>query len=1080
MNAGRNKLVYPLLALYTVLAVLCSPCAAQVATGTVVGLVTDATGAVVPSARVEVRSLETGALAAQNVTPDGLYRFPLLTVGNYEMTVEAPGFKKLVQANIVLAGEQVLRIDAHLEVGDTTTSVTVKTSAERVDTESAALNTTVDNRRVSDLPLDGRNAEQLVLLTPGAVETPIGAYEGSFTFPGRFAAPVNGSRQNMINFTLDGSDANENYTNVGGPIPNPDVLEEIDITTNSFDARYGKRGGGVVNIITKSGTNSLHGSAFEFLRNQELNATNVFTNKLDGLKRNQFGFALGGPVVLPRLYNGKNHAFFLVSYQGTRVRSAPTSAFAIVPTAEERNGDFSAVGTPIIDPKTGLQFPNNQIPLDRQSAFAKNIFNYLPVPQPLPGQPLGALFYTQPSQNDLNEWTIKFDQLIGSKLRLSERYFIDDYKKPPVFADNNILTVQGSDKSRYQSLAVNATLTVTPHLLNQTIFSFDRTSRSGDPPPDSPFSPNAMGVNIYQSRDPAQVYFSVGSLFYADTGTHFTSPRNTYQVANNLTYGRGRHQLMFGGNVTRHDFTLTNEFIVNGYWDYNGSLSGDPLSDLFLGRPDFWEQGGGQNIDMRGNLYGFYAQDDFKVNPRLTLNLGLRWEPYWPLHDTLGRGGQWRAGVQSTRFPLAPKGFVYPGDAGVDMGLQRPDTNNFAPRVGFAFDPFGGGKTSVRGGYGVFYDFPSLKSYIGFGQVPPFSIQIQLFDVPSDTDPLSVAGNPFPSPPPSPTTPIPRPVSTFLQDPNRRTSYMQSWNLTVERELIPEFIVRAGYVGSKGTKLEAANEVNPGIFIPGQSTQANTDNRRPYFSEGLGSVVAFLTDAKSNYHGLQTGIDWRPKSRLSLKANYVFSKSIDNIPVQNGTSPAYINPFNENAYRGPSDFDARHRFVLSYIWDLPTPSVGSRPIEYILGHWSTAGIWSVQSGSPLTIQAGQNRDLAGVGSGGFGEVANVVGNPKLPNPSISQWFSPSAFVLPPLGSFGNAGRGIVYGPGFWNLDIAGFRDFPLTREGTKVQFRGDFFNAFNHVNPGNPMTNLSSGDSFGKIFSYRGPRIIQLALKVIF
>ena len=380
----------------------------------------------------------------------------------------------------------------------------------------------------------------------------------------------------------------------------------------------------------------------------------------------------------------------------------------------------------------------------------------------------------------------------------------------------------------------------------------------------------------------------------------------------------------------------------------------------------------------------------------------------------------------------------------------------------------------------MFYDFPSLKSYIGMGQVPPFSVTLLMYDVPSDTDPYSVIGNPFPTPPPTPTTPILRPVSTFLQDLNRRTSYMQSWNLTIEREVFPDLIIRGGYVGSKGTKLEAANEVNPGIFIPGQSTPENTDERRPFFSEGLGSVVTSLTDARSNYHGFQSGVDWRLKSRISLKANYTFSKSIDNIPVVNGTSPAYINPFDTNAFRGPSDFDARHRLVLSYVLDLPGPTFGGDFVRYLLGHWSTTGIVSAQTGFPLTVYAGQNRDLAGVNSGGLGDVADLVGDPKLPNPSIGQWFNPSAFVLPPLGSFGNAGRGIVYGPGFWNFDIAAFKDFPLPWEGAKVQFRADFFNAFNHVNPSNPNVNFSSGDSFGRIFGYRGPRIIQMSLKVIF
>jgi hypothetical protein len=1062
------------------LAAIPAPSPAQVATATLLGVVTDPSGSVVPGAQVSLRNAETGEIKTQNVSTDGLYRFPLLTVGTYELTVQAKGFKELDQYNINLTGEQILRADAHLELGDTSTKISVNAASEKVDTETAALNTTVETRRVADLPLNGRNAEQLVLLTPGAVDMPIGAYTGSFTFPVTFAAPVNGTRQNMLNFTLDGSDANEKYTNVGGPVPNPDALEEIDITTTSFDARYGKNGGGVVNLITKSGTNQLHGDGFEFLRNQSLNANDFFTHQLDGLKRNQFGFTLGGPVLLPRIYDGRDHTFFFVSYQGTRLRAAPTSSFAIVPTAAQRAGDFSSTTTPVVDPETGLPFPDNQIPSGRLSNFAKNLFPYLPVPQPIAGEPAGSIFYTQPSGSDLDELLTKVDQ-IGTKYQFSARYFRNHSLQPSVFSNNNVLTVLQSYDSLYQSAAVNATFNLRPQLLDQVIFSFDRTNSIGAPPADSPFSVAAMGVNIYGPPAPSQVYFSLPG-FFVDTATNFSSPRNNYQIADNLTYVRGGHQIMIGGNITRESFTLTNPFIVSGYWDYNGSITGDAVADLFLGKPDFFEQGSGQNIDMRGNLYGFYGEDNFKVNSRLTLNLGLRWEPFWAFHDTLGRGGNWLPGQQSQVFPLAPKGILYAGDKGVHTGFQQPDLNNFAPRVGFALNPYGDGKMSVRGGYGVFYDFAPLKNYIGYGQVPPFSDQIQLNDPGSDTDPYGSSGtpNPFPTPPPTPTTPIPRPVSTFLMDPGRRTSYIQNWNFTIERQLAPNLVIRGSYVGTKGTKLEAANEGNPGIFIPGQSTAANTDSRRPYFSEGLGSTVIFLADANSIYHGFQGGLDWKPRSTFSLHANYTLGKSIDNIPVQNGTSPAYIDPFNTSAFRGPSDFDVRQRFVLSYVWDLPRPNSKSGLVNYVFGHWSTSGVLSLQSGFPLTIIAGQNRDLAGVGSGGFGDVAELVGDPRLSNPTINQWFNQAAFALPPLGSFGNADRGIIYGPGFWNADLALFRDFPLhLGEQSRVQLRSDFFNAFNHVNPTNPNTNFSSS-AFGQITTYRGPRIIQLVIKVIF
>jgi hypothetical protein len=521
--------------------------------------------------------------------------------------------------------------------------------------------------------------------------------------------------------------------------------------------------------------------------------------------------------------------------------------------------------------------------------------------------------------------------------------------------------------------------------------------------------------------------------------------------------------------------SLDNPFTVYGNWTYSGAVTSNQLADFLLGKENSYTQSGGQYVQMRGTIYGSYFQDDWKVSSRLTLNLGMRYEPYFPFHDKQGRGATFAPGQQSQRFPQVPAGILFEGDPGVGRGHQQKDLNNLAPRIGFAWDPTGSRKFSVRGGYGIFYDINATKTYISYGQVPPFSSQVDVNQPASDIDPLRAVGNPFPLPPASKTTPVPRPVSTTARDPNRRSTYVQSWNLTLERQLSSGWLARASYAGSKGTKLETAYQGNPAIYTPGSSTVANTNARRIYAAAGLSGINVYSNEGMSTYHALQLGSDYRMKNGLTLQTNYTFSKSIDNISISGGTSPNFINPFNKNAYRSLADADATNRFTLSYVYATPGVKGWGRAAEYLTAHWSTSGVFAAQTGLPIVINS--NTDTSLTGNNGL---VDLVGDPRLANPSLEAWFNKAAFALPALGSFGNMGRNVLRAPGFWNADFSAVRDFPLGAEQRKLQFRSEFFNAFNHVNPDAPSSTFTS-PTFGRITAYNdhGPRIIQLSLKFL-
>jgi outer membrane receptor protein involved in Fe transport len=1051
----------------------------QNVTASLTGVVRDATGGVVPKATVRAVNVGTNAEFQATTNAEGQYTIRTMPVGVYNVTVEAPGFKRREISGIRLQVNDVARIDATLDVGATVETVTVSGSVVPVDTETSTLKTVVDQKRIEELPLNGRNPTQLMQLVAGVTADPRADVTSGTTYPGVTPVSVNGSRSNTTNYVLDGANNNDHYTNAPNPMPNPDALQEFSVQTNNFSAEFGRQSGAIVNAVTKSGTNEFHGSAFEYVRNNALNAANYFApivkgeKQSDGLKRNQFGATLGGPVWIPKLYNGRDKTFFFFSYQGTRLRQAPVESQIVVPTAAMRSGDFSALSKQLKNPFTGQPYPNNRIPASDISPISLAILEHVPLPTSG-----NTTFAAAPNNFDENQWLVRGDQQIGGNNRLTARWF-RSFGETPAFLDpNNYLSQITGRTWLNQSVSVTDTHTFSPTFINQALFSFNRTDGNNVPiyPPQS-FTD--LGVNIFNDDKP-QWYVSVqgywGTLNTGDTNRFL---RDEWQVSDTARWTRGPHQFSFGGEYGRGADDVTNNFRANGRFTFNGGsapFTGDSFADFLIGKFASMQQGAGEYRNTRFNRMALFFEDSWKTTPRFTLNLGLRWEPFFPYTDVNGRLAAWHPGQQSQRYVNAPLGVVFPGDPGVPEGGFPIAWMNFAPRVGFAWDVFGDGKTAIRGGYGVFYDDPSTIAWNSQADQAPFGTVLTIDGNATNSiaDPYAGAVNPFPSPlnPPS-NAYFPQFSTQFLASPSMRNPYMQSWNLTVERELMGDFVLRGSYVGSKGTNLVSIRELNPAVFAPGVTTA--TTNQRRIFAPGLGSTSIVEPGGTSSFNALQLTVERRFSKGFSVLANYQFAKSLDDASANKGTGINMTNPYDRSFDRGRSDFDRTHVFSFSGLWELPI-RFQSRGLNAVLGGWNLNGIVSLMSGYPFTVTSGVDNARTGTG----GQRAILTGDPYFSGDrtraeQVTQWLNKTAFAPNPLGTFGTLGRNIFEGPGYANIDLGLAKDFRITERFTTT-FRFETFNALNHPNFDLPTATLNSGN-FMKITRAYDPRILQFALR---
>ena len=679
--------------------------AAWAQTAQIAGTITDATGAAIVTAEITVVSLLTSLQRKTVSNSQGNYVVPLLPPGSYRVSIRQEEFIGISRSRILLSADQKVRLDFSLEVGPVTEQITVEEDVSQVDVETATLRQVIERHRLVDLPLEGRNAAELTLLVAGAYEAPAAGTirNSAVQFPGSLAISAAGARQNQISYSLDGGVHHDTLTQVNAPFPMPDALQEFSVQTSNYSTEFGSNAGAVVNVVSKSGTNEFHDNAFAFHRNEVFIARNAFARERNPLKRTQFGATLGGPFSVPGLYRGSNRTFFFLGYQGTRRRTQDNALTALVPTEAQRRGDFSKLPFPVVDPQTGDPFPGNSIPVDRFDPVAANFLDFLPT-----ATGSGEVFVPQPDSRDFDEILVRTDHELTSRDRLGFRYFLDDFLGRSSWDGRNLLLFTNSADNRVQDFNLGETHIFSPRVVNELRFSYSRyvTNRAG--PPDAPNAVD-LGANVHNPSDMSGIRMLVFGFFATTASDRLTILRRNYTVTDGVKWISGRHNLSLGGRYQRSWFNQETEFRSGGSWFVGGHATGHATSDFLLGRLWAFQQDAPGNKANVVNIPSVYVQDNFRAGPRLSLTFGVRWDPLLPLQERDGKfyvfdPDRFRAGETSTQFVNAPPGLFFRGDAGIPHHGHRGDLNNWAPRVGFAYDVTGDGKTSLRGAGGVFFN----------------------------------------------------------------------------------------------------------------------------------------------------------------------------------------------------------------------------------------------------------------------------------------------------------------------------------------------------------------------------------------
>ena len=1198
MKKTRVKLVQVLsFAVLTLsfISVAANYAAAQQATAQVTGKVADPSGAVVVAADVTLTNSNTGVTRKTKTNKDGEYLFTLVPIGTYDLSITQKSFQKYEQKGITLDINQNAKVDVALHVGSSTEVVEVNSNAAQVDTISATLGKVETTERIMDLPLVERDTMQMGLLQAGVFVPE--AEDGSGN-----PFSVSGQRSESLTFLIDGSDNNDFLGNNMVVDPNPDAVSEFKILTNNYEAEYGRTSGGIVNQVIKSGTNNIHGSAFEFFRNTALDASDYFltSQNPDGTfshhapdyKRNIFGATIGLPIV-------KDKMFFFASYQGARRREGQISPPFQVLDKAERSGDFSELlpGTQLVNPIDGSNYNNNQVPVD--PVMANYIAKYLP----LPNQPNNNFVSSPDASLSDNQFVFRYDYNLSSKDTLSAFYIFDDQPQAYPFqiisgasTGGNVPVGSGfTNAQRFQTGSLSWVRTISPTLVNEFRFSTNRVATFNAAPTDRT-TPQQLGFSCAGVAAPCNTVvpddpkgaappimflnggFNLGPTPGGPTKIHDT----TFQYQDTVSWNRGKHALKIGADLRWVENNFNFDFFNNGSFFFGdfGSFTGNSLADFVGGFWDNYFQFSNAAYGIRTHSLYFFGQDEWKLTRNLTIDYGLRYEYNSPQEDPHNNIMGWYPGHQSTKFPDAPPNFLYPGDPGTpNRALIPPDRNNFAPRLGFAWDMFGNAKLVMRGGGGIFYDIEDGALNLQFGGQPPFGYVANNFPSYSGvtpptsgsfvSDPFTAFGYPDPYPfiagghlgqffPPK----IP---FAYVVDPKFRTPYAINVNYGFQYQATRDTMIEAVYVGSFSRKAINSAEVNfPTIGGPnGLMAQyqyytspavqqdptlldladcarpdANCQGAPPGSPAFLGSpqdALQILTDhsnSNSSSNQLQVTVDKRASHGVEFRAAYTLSKTIDVNSGFRARSTEATNPNDPAFDRGLADFDSRQRLVISAIWHLPIANHGNSLLDKIVGGWTVAAIPSFQSGNPFSIF--QNDGSSATND--FLERPDVIGpieifkDPRqlrtfspspdgihgscLSGPTTGHfWFDPTNLVcsvgppagqpLPgfgtnlvqggvPLFTFGNMRRNSLRGPGINNFDISLLKDFKFT-ESKSLQFQASFFNAFNHVQfLGPSSTEGASGFSgnFGQVTSdatpstttayYRGPRLIQFALKLYF
>ena len=1063
---------------------------AQTHRGSVRGTVYDPNKAAIPGASLKLINQATNETRSAISDSQGEYAISSLPTGSYRLEVAATGFETLVQ-QIVVNVNQELRVDAPMVVGSVTTDPYLITAgAGDLKKDSASIGAVIENRQVEGLPLDGRNFYELTLLVPGAAPAAPGS-AGSVR--GDFAFSVNGAREDSNNFLLDGVYNVDPKLNTFGVRPPVDAIREFEMLTSSYDAAFGRNPGAQVNVVLKSGGNDVHGSLFEFHRNAALDARNFFAPAGESKPkyiRNQFGGSIGGPIK-------RDRTFFFGDYEGTRSREGITR-ITNVPTLLERQGDFSQsrdiFGNPVFvsnpflprDPvtfqlppcnatnQTGC-FPGNRVPLAFQHPIGQAVAALYPAPnRNVPFQN----FVSSPTQRDDNDsFDARLDHRLTSQTDLTFRYSFGNRKLFEPFTGPTFSLVPGfgdNVKRRSQNVMAALNHVFSPNFINETRVALSRVASSVIQEASVVNSELGLPTISPNPRDAGLTFITVTG--FSPLGDEGNNPQqsvtNVYQVLDTATYVKGSHLVKFGADLRFAQQNAFRDVESRGRMQFSpfAQVSGNALADLLLGFPLLTSVARVDNPQhLRTNSYNFFLNDSFRVRQRLTINAGLRYEYNSPPSDT-----EDRANVYDT----ISRSLVQVGTNGVPRGGFEPDRNNFAPRVGLAWTVGEDEATVLRAGYGVYFDQSPLAPGEALYFNSPYFDNNIFFSLPGL--PLTLS-NPFPS-----FFPFPLPDSALAIQRDLRTAYMQHWNLNVQRQFGRNSVLEVGYVGSKGTKLLTARDINqprPSVLPPGLPFVPRPD---PRFDD----IDLLESRANSNYHSLQARFQQRLSRGLATLVSYTWSKSIDDASsfFTSAGDPNF--PQNSNdarAERGRSNFDVRHRLSASYSYDLPFGKGRAHLaddgwVSTLLSGWQTFGIVTLQTGRPFTVALLSEIDNSGTGRSilGFGanDRPNVVGDPRIGNPSPGQWFNQSAFAFPAPGTFGNAGRNILEGPGYANVNASLVKNTAISEQ-FNLQFRAEVFNLFNHPNFNLPDNFLGS-PTFGQILSARDPRHIQFGVKLLF
>jgi hypothetical protein len=1054
------------------------------------GTVIDSSGASIAGAKVTVTNLGTNRSWIFVSNSDGNYVVPDLPIGQYKVDVEQSGFAPFEATGFTVVEAQNTRADVILQLGTAKETVTVTAGAPLVDTQSQGVQGSVGREFMDELPLIDRNITTLETIAAGTNTNANGNLTTNGVRPGHNEYQLDGISVDNPQFTIISTDPT---------YPNPDAVQEFTLLTNGYEAQYGRNIGAQVIVATRSGTNQLHGSASDYLRNNVLDAQSFFANSahqpITPYKRNIFGATLGGPIK-------KDKLFFFGSYQGTREIATPSAGVEnVVPTQAERDGDFSALSAPVIDPLTGLQFPGNKIPQPRWEPFTQNILSLVP----LPNGPAGELIYAPASKVSDNQFVGKIDAIVKSKDHLYGSFYID---RPDQTVNDGLPALNTTLHLHHTAVSLHEIHSFTSNLLND--FGFGGIYYEYTNLPDVAGNPSMATFGAKYFIPPGiggvtPIYTQIIGNANINDGAPSLRNSQLVQGIDNLTWIKGNHTFVFGGSGNQgRTWTLTN-YRRGGEFQFNGYASGNAVADFILGVPSFFEQDGGAYIDHTGQDYAVWAQDTWRARRNLTVNIGLRWAPTFFEGQKLGTNSNFIKGEKSTIFPNAPAGLVYQGDPGVpkDGSYRPPIWDVFEPRLGIAWTPFGHSNWVVRSSVGEFHE-PPMTFVVDNNLAPPFTYNafyhtpIPFTAAPGGMEnPYQAAdiSDPFPFTPVSSFAPLAqRQAVTFALplslgdyiEPNASVPVGFQWNLFVQHQFSQNDGVEIGYVGSRSYRELYDYDPALAIYIPGLcdgtpcSTETNIQSRRllgPAFTTGY----QMSSMGYANYNALQITYRHKVGYGLTLNANYTYSRSMNIGQNANEDISVIHDPLDLRQNYGPTDTDQPNIINVSYAWTVPFFASGQGVGGRLVKGWIFSGIARHASGYPVTILSGVDNSLSGEGY----DYADVVPNTgwkltggRSRGQEVKQWFNPQAFTVNAVGTYGDAARNIVRGPGGLTWDVSLFRDFHLW-ERVRLQYRLDGSNILNHPVL-TSVSNTVTSSNFGAATGTGNPRILQMALRVIF